>query len=268
MDWTTVFLHIPKTAGTSVRILFEHNCPRRRLLRVYPEHLPNWSITQAELASLPAAQLAGIEVVFGHFPFGIHRHLPRPGRYVTVLRDPVERVVSHYYHHVRRVAAGRAADVPIDRAVADGLTLASFARGEIPGFDTARAVPPSRNLMTRLLSDHYPRGSGGPDDPGLLEEAERNLAQHFLLVGLTENLPGFLKLLCRQLRWQEPGEISRALANPGRPAVDSLDPEIVQIIREHNRLDLALYEHAVEITAGGSQLAPGHGARRALWPRR
>jgi hypothetical protein len=270
MEWITVFVHIPKTAGTSVRLLFESNHKRQQLLRVYP--IPNnrpWSVTREELVAMPAEELADVEVVFGHLPFGIHRRLPRPCRYVTVIRHPVDRVVSHYYHHVRRVAQGRPADVPIDKAVAAGLSLAAFARGEIPNFNakSPRAAPPSRNLMTRLLSSSFPTGAGGPDDPVLLEQAKRNLAEHFLLIGVTEHLPGFVKLLGRELGWSDSGNLQRANTNPNRPTVESLDPETVEVIRQHNQLDLALYEHVVEITKEGTKLAPGVGGRRRFGSR-
>lgn len=36
----------------------------------------------------------------GHVHFGIHREIGRPCRYLVVVRDPVERVVSLYYHYL------------------------------------------------------------------------------------------------------------------------------------------------------------------------
>ena len=42
-----------------------------------------------------------LRAVLGHFGFGIHRHIPRNSVYMTILRDPVDRVLSLYYH-IRR----------------------------------------------------------------------------------------------------------------------------------------------------------------------
>ena len=37
----------------------------------------------------------------GHVPYGLfRRHLPEDTRYMTFLREPVDRVLSHYYRHI------------------------------------------------------------------------------------------------------------------------------------------------------------------------
>ncbi len=38
-----------------------------------------------------------IHLLGGHLPFGIYQYLPSDSRYITFLRDPVERTLSHYY---------------------------------------------------------------------------------------------------------------------------------------------------------------------------
>src|SRR5207253_2102954 len=56
-----------------------------------------------------------VRAVVGHFSFGIHEFVRSESTYLTVLRDPVDRVVSLYHHSLcepddpfyERVAAGR-----------------------------------------------------------------------------------------------------------------------------------------------------------------
>jgi hypothetical protein len=49
--------------------------------------------------SLIAALLVpDVRAVVGHFPFGIHEFIDGPYRYVTILRHPLDRIVSLYYH--------------------------------------------------------------------------------------------------------------------------------------------------------------------------
>jgi hypothetical protein len=38
--------------------------------------------------------LRELAVISGHFPFGIHKHLERNPKYITLLREPIARVVS------------------------------------------------------------------------------------------------------------------------------------------------------------------------------
>jgi hypothetical protein len=99
-----ISLHLPKTAGTSFSAALEqHFGPR--LLRDYvdlPIHSPMYERNKAALqASLRNAEsdFAGIECIHGHFlPV---KFLLLAGRrdlsFVTWMRNPVERVLSHYF---------------------------------------------------------------------------------------------------------------------------------------------------------------------------
>ena len=58
----------------------------------------------------------------GHMGFGLHDYLPQGASYITMLRDPIDRIVSHYYyvlqnqgHYLHKEVAGK------------GLSLEQFA---------------------------------------------------------------------------------------------------------------------------------------------
>jgi len=42
-------------------------------------------------------------VISGHLYFGIHREIPRPTAYFTMLRDRVDRILSNYYYVLHTV---------------------------------------------------------------------------------------------------------------------------------------------------------------------
>src|SRR5690349_20650120 len=87
---TLIFLHIPKTAGISLRQVLINNTPGPAFRIIHP-------ISDVErLAALPESERAALELVDGHLYYGIHSLLPRPCRYMTMLRDPVEQVLSLY----------------------------------------------------------------------------------------------------------------------------------------------------------------------------
>ena len=56
---------------------------------------------------LPAEQRAKIRCIMGtergdrgiHFQFGIHAKLDRPAKYFTIVRDPIDRAISNFYHN-------------------------------------------------------------------------------------------------------------------------------------------------------------------------
>src|SRR5260370_13102886 len=81
------FLHIPKTAGTSFTGLLQSNFEPDR---VFPYHLVHFLIDASP------ERLATYQLFTGHFFYSLHLLLPRMPIYLTFLRDPVERTISHY----------------------------------------------------------------------------------------------------------------------------------------------------------------------------
>lgn len=85
------FVHIPKTAGTTLHKVISHQYPREKIFIHHDTQGP----PSAELAARIESQ--GCEVIMGHFSVGLHEFIPSL-RYVTCLRDPVPRLLSHYLH--------------------------------------------------------------------------------------------------------------------------------------------------------------------------
>ena len=89
-----IFLHLPKTAGTTLNRLIEWEYRLSEMYSIDPV-LFEWSA--AHLRKLPPARLRKTRMFKGHMLFGLHEVLPQPSTYITVLRDPVERVLSAFY---------------------------------------------------------------------------------------------------------------------------------------------------------------------------
>src|SRR4029077_19038614 len=92
-----LFMHIQKTSGTAFRDAISANYRRSELLFVYPDPPGVW---HEGFQRIPEPQRKSFKCITGHFVFGIHNALDGPSTYVTILRDPVIRVVSNYYHLV------------------------------------------------------------------------------------------------------------------------------------------------------------------------
>ena len=167
--------------------------------------------------------------------FGLHEYLPQPAIYLTLLRNPVERVISEYYHQERFWGADGSElppqNVNLEYYVRNGMMLAC-------------------NGQVRLLMG-APEGPWPNYGPFLasqdnLETAKANLREHFIF-GLTERFDETLILLKRAFGWKTRDIIYMRQRVGRRPPADKISRETVNLIEEHNELDMQLYEFAKQL---------------------
>ncbi|MEK6238802.1 MAG: sulfotransferase family protein, partial [Planctomycetales bacterium] len=84
------FLHMPKTGGHSFKqaIFKRYGMDRVRFVN----SLADWESFLAEY------EPGRWDCVHGHMPCGLGEMLPEPAVYYVVLRNPLDRFVSAYYH--------------------------------------------------------------------------------------------------------------------------------------------------------------------------
>jgi Sulfotransferase family len=221
-----IFLHIPKTAGTTLNRIIEWQYDPRRIFTVDPHRI---RATIGHFYALPEARRRRLQVVRGHFPYGVHERLPQGGAYITVLRDPVTRLLSSYYFILRRPLH------PLHR---------KLKQCRLGPEELIRLTAQSQNLQCRFISGI---GKTGVCDGRTLELAKENLRRSFRVVGLAERFHESLLLMVAAFGWKVPLYQNRKVAKV-RPAVDA---KLAQIIREHNALDVELYEFGKELFEAG-----------------
>jgi Galactose-3-O-sulfotransferase len=219
-----IFLHIPKTAGQTVLSILQR------------EYDPSVSCTTTgrpgfgDLEDLSEDARARIRFVYGHMPFGAHRLLPRPARYLAFLRDPTERAVSHW-RYVRATREHRLYEQ------VRGMTLHEYVESSISG--------ELDNGQTALIAGTPITSQADFLEPSLLETATRNVTEHFGLLGLTERFDESLLLARDAFGWST--RLYYRPVNVGPTASsDPIPAETLELIRERNRLDAELYRIARE----------------------
>ncbi len=224
---TIIFLHIPKSAGTTLGRIIEWEYPPLRIFSVDPSFF-RWSYRK--LLSWPASRLARMLVFKGHMPFGLHERLPQRSTYITVLRDPIDREISAYYYALSRPV------LPKHR-MTKRLKLKDYMR-----------VNPHANLQTKMLAgqDESYDFLGGECTPEMLETAKQNLATRFSLVGLTERFDESLAMAKLLFGW-EIRHYAHFNVTKERPRKGSVPSEIREVIAERYKYDLMLYEYAVNL---------------------
>ena len=227
---TVIFVHIPKTAGTTLVHIADRQYPARTRM-----HLERHDESVREFQALPEARRAEIRFLRGHIPYGLHAYCPRPTAYFTLLREPVDRLLSYYYYVQQEPR-----HYLYDYANQPGMTLKRYVED--------RMSLQMDNMQTRLISGMWTTPGFGECDQSTLALAKRNLEQHFDIVGLTERFDETLLLLKKAFGW---GNIHYARHNvtSGRPRSASLDAETLSVLCEWNQLDLRLYRHAQALLA-------------------
>lgn len=212
------FIHIPKTAGTTMTHIIEAQYPRGSVWRLNPRDLDE-QMRRARLAAIGPE----IRCVSAHFHAGYATAIPRLGRSFTLLRSPTERVISLYFY-IAREQRHRAHE--------------AFQRGEI----TVEAVA----RRQRRVQACYVAGIGiddPMDDAELLARARHHLEHTIAAFGLTERFDESLVLFNHSLGWKVRGYV-RANVTRDRPQESQLTPGDLAIFREHNSVDQSLYDFA------------------------
>ncbi len=88
------FIHTPKTGGTSVAQMIDDHAASIKTLKAYDEI---GYISPSDVSQLSDAALAHVDLVYGHFGYGVHGTSKRPFKYCTLIRDPYDFLMSQYF---------------------------------------------------------------------------------------------------------------------------------------------------------------------------
>ena len=191
----------------------------------------------AEFKRLPCEFRLTIDVLQGHMGFGLHEYLRKPCVYFTMLRDPIDRVVSRYYYELsKRPRPAYMYRCPNEAS--ETLTLEDYVSSGIN-----KLVD---NGMTRLLSASDGKIYDvpfGQCSRSMLDEAIKNLENHFLAFGILADFDESLILLKRAMGCRFPFYVRRRVTQ-SRPDQADISDSARQTVSALNELDIELYDWA------------------------
>ena len=246
-NFTLIHFHIPKTAGMTLIDI---------LRRKYNERLVHLSINRYNKSSdgftyikdfINSENKDRIKnlCLTGHFPYGIHKYIKNKYKYITVLRDPVKRVVSDYHYttntnnHPFNKYYFKNKKISLEDYIKLDPTENNPKLPDDIHISSAVSDLQYKSMSCRIFKTFYDQDSDINDLS--FNEIKKNIDNEFLLIGTLENFDSFLILLKKYMKWSN-FNIANQRFNVGENKKD-ISPKTRSLIEKYNTKDLELYEY-------------------------
>ena len=227
---TYFFIHVMKTGGTSFVTHLDRIFPPDQ---IYPsDRFPGDAAARyiriPLLEELTDEERAGLRLYRGHFPM-FAADIVGADRTLTLLREPIDRAVSHLLHVARLVP--RFEGLPLEAIYEDQMQhLSFFVNHQVKQFALHRDDGARSNMFHLAIDD------------GRFRDAVENL-ERVTLAGLTERFDDFLMAVSSRFGWRF-DDLPPQQVNPNPTEIPKA---LLDRIVEDNAADVAFYEVAKKL---------------------
>jgi hypothetical protein len=227
-----LFLHIPKTGGTTLYLF---------LLQQFSE-TEVWPLDvgpfEDQISDGQLEDLSRYKLLRSHYDYTSYKFFTRKPVYLTMLRDPVERVMS-IYKHMHRDPANEV----LREVLKQQLTLEEFAQ-----YPLAQGL--AENRQVKQIAGILQGRARSPEEKlskqAMLEIALMRLDE-FAFFGLVERMDESIQLLCHTFNWPTPISYKSQNIAPTPTNREDLSESELEAIENANQLDIELYNHALRL---------------------
>ncbi len=238
-----VFTHFPKTGGTTLHKILVENFPHRKVFDF--DYTPKYET----FLEMSYEKRDKFDYIRGHIPPCIHDFISRHCRYIILLREPLERVISDYYFILTNPINPMYEKYNIEK-----VTLEEHLEIQIKYSGNTAIMKfllyPNLNFFSDIPRIKRWRGFYPYSMNEMIEESKRKLHEDFFQVGILERFGDFVFLLSRKLGWEVPYYRIKN-RNHGRPetadALDTINTNLLSRFYEAYSPEYEIYEYARSI---------------------
>lgn len=245
-----LFHHIQKTAGSTIRGILEN-------LFLANELCP--AEVSVELEKEYKNGFKDYKLFAGHFRYSSIDKFLSDAVWITFLRNPVDRVISHYYNHIDKARIPeswkkRLGTVDgLEQYINDvqGVSILEWLNHESQVGST-RIMVTCNHQTQCFLPDKIKKhvNDWSIYNSEFVEIAKKNLKEKFVFIGIQEYFNLSLDLFCSSFALNPIDATNYTTNLNTKKTKDTrydLDNEIFDIIKEKNKMDLELYEYGVDL---------------------
>ena len=232
------FMHIPKTAGMSMRLYLSEQYQARDVCPALRWH----GLLGRE------EDVQSFRLIHGHFRYHLRPLLAANTRILVMLRDPLRRTISALRHLQRDPSFHQ------DHILARDMTMAEMIRHPVlmrnqnnvqARFLCASGAPEDiSNYLQETLTSNPDADAGDLEDPPEFGLAAERL-ESIDFVGVTENIGAVVAVMAREMNYHPPLYFPFINDDPSRgDPLRQLTADDLDILRDYNSIDLKLYEYA------------------------
>ncbi len=219
-----LFDHLPKCGGSSLNVYLNAHYPKRKIFSIDGSN-PTASVD--EFKNLSQRNRHAYGLVKGHLGHKLLDYVHPKCLTVTVFREPVDRIISHYYYAKR--------------------TPTHYLYSEIHKSEMSLETYATSNLSVELRNWYTTHFSGLAVD-----KAERNpeesitraveiVLKRYDIIGFLDNFSSFAETLRNQAKLRYEYQNIRVNLTQERPNLNNVEQSTISKIEQVNHLDIALY---------------------------
>lgn len=251
-----LFLHLPKTGGVTVHEeILKKNLPKGCIYPISFSGIHEYY----DFMNLDQSKKEKYSCYSGHFNTHMHRFFETPSRYITFMRDPVERTISFYFYMIEKTNSYLYESMK--RQNGSFMSIEEFIESDISNevWNQQTATLGFPVTTNESMLAHYNAaivGKGTPppldvveleyiqNDP--LSRAKANIETLFDMVGVVEEFDKALHVLQKLYGFRDINYRRKNKTKIKKQLPDGSEERIRKKIAEKNNLDVELYAFVKE----------------------